>query len=289
MKKVKGITNFSLPAYAAFASCFLDLHKETAAQVVYVDIDPDSILDERLEFAALDIDGNGTIDFAFLNSSFTYYNESWFSYRLRQDILAGPYISANAIAGNSVHFSTGYGGYTWTFPYALSVNYLLGNLLQWHNTGEQILAIRTFYQSGAIYNYCGQCYWYNSVITETFDHYLGVRFLDDLDQNHYGWIRCDVKDEGRTLIIKDYAYELQTDYPIIVGSKEHYVDINNLQNTLDANVYSFNNNIYINTNNWQNTKVDVYDLSGKKLISKLLSEQFSVLNMNDGPSEIYIL
>ncbi|MBK9454600.1 MAG: LysM peptidoglycan-binding domain-containing protein [Bacteroidetes bacterium] len=41
----------------------------------------------------------------------------------------------------------------------------------------------------------------------------------------YGWIRCSVIDSGRTLIIHDYAYELQPNYPIIAGDTVSYVDI----------------------------------------------------------------
>lgn len=284
---MKKITSAKLSAYFSSAVSFLLLHN-SEAQVVYTDVDPDIILDENLETAGIDIDNNGTFDFAFANYSFTYYNSLWFSYRLRQDILGGPYIPENNIAGNSVHFSTGSGGFIWTFPYALASGELIDNYLQWHSAGQQILAIRTYYQNGELYNTCNQCYWYNGDIPETLDHYIGVKFLDTDNQTHYGWIRCDVLDEGRTLIIKDYAYEVEPEYPIVAGDTIEYVDIQSQENNFSPTVYSFGNTVYINFREIIDYKVSIYDLDGKEIFTEALHDMYytKVLNVSKG---IYIV
>lgn len=228
--------------------------------------------------------------FHFLISQYTYFNTSWISYRLRQDLLAGPNISENAIAGISNHLSTGYSSFTNYYPYALNNGALIGDSLQWQATwGLQILALRTYHDTGAIHDICDFCYWYNVDVSETIDRYLGVRFLDDAGHNHYGWIRCDVKDEGRTLVIKDYAYEVQPGYPIVAGSTEHYVDINNLPNTLDANAYSYGKNIYIYLNAVNAAQLLITDIAGKEILKKELQNKNEIINMNMYAAGIYII
>ncbi|MBP9705547.1 MAG: T9SS type A sorting domain-containing protein [Chitinophagales bacterium] len=287
MKKNK--EGFTLSAYTAIASCFLTLHQETNAQVIYIDIDPDIILDERTEVFGLDMDDNGFYDFAFLNSSFNTFNSIFSSFRLRQDIAFGPQTSQNAIAGILNSFSTGYGVYTNYYPFALNAGEVINNLLTWQTWGYQILALRTFYETGAINDVCDYCNWYNLDVTETINGYLGIRFIDDEEQNHYGWIRCDVKDEGRTLVIKDYAYELQADYPIVAGSTEHYVGVNNLSNLNKAVIYSFGNTIYYHLPSEEiGSEITLFDFAGKIIYSGIINETYSSISPNCLPG-IYIV
>jgi hypothetical protein len=289
MKKNKRQRNFQLSAYAAAALCFLIKHQEANAQVVYTDVDPDIVLDAALETAGLDIDNNGTIDFAFQNSSFTYFNGSWLSYRLTQDILIGPYNSINNIAGNSVHFSTGYGGFTLTFPYAINSSVLIDENYQWHNSSLQILALKRFYENGEIFNYYNQCYWFNFHINETLYQNLAIKFRGEDDQFHFGWIRCSVIDSGRTLIIHDYAYELQPDYPILAGDTISYVNIYEQENTLEASVYSFDKNVFVHINEYSNILLIISDLSGKEILKKKLMNDYSTIDMNVFPTGIYLV
>ena len=137
MKKDRAnVFSFKLSAYATFAASFLSIHK-TEAQVIYTDIDPDIIYDEKLEGGGLDIDANGTIDFVFLNSSFTFYDYIFLSYRLRQDIIVGPYIFENAIAGISNQFNIGSSEFTRYYPYAININSLIDPSLEWQTFYQQ--------------------------------------------------------------------------------------------------------------------------------------------------------
>lgn len=271
--------------YSSLAVSFIFLN-EANTEVIYTDIEPDIVLDEALESAGIDMDNNGSIDFAFLNNSFTYYNSIWFSERLRQDILAGPYIQNNNIAAITVFFSTGSGGFEWTFPYAFTSDELINNYLQWHSGSEQIIAIRTYYQNGNLYNTCNQCFWYNGEVLETLDHYLGVRFIDTESLIHYGWIRCDVIDEGRTLIIKDYAYN---EVPLeglyagkLISSAEEI-------NSLYANVYNFNNSIFINLNEFINgVEIHIYDPNGKMIYSDEVINQITQIELNKAKGVYFV-
>ncbi|MFN3939596.1 MAG: T9SS type A sorting domain-containing protein [Chitinophagales bacterium] len=275
-----------LSAYAASAACFLLIQQEADAQVVYMDIDPDSILDTKYDFAELDLDNNGTADFFFLNSSFTFYTWFWGTYRLRQDILVGPAISENALAGISFNWDDGYYTFTLYYPYALANGELINNDLQWQNKDQQVMALRTFIEEGDLINIANYA-WDNPDVTETLDHYLGIRFIDEAGNNHYGWIRCDVKDEGRTLVIKDYAYELQPDHPIVAGSTEHYVSIaeNAFNESLSA--YSFNKSVYIYSKDFAHAEVLITDIQGKILITKMMNAENELIEMTAYPTGIY--
>jgi len=289
MQKRKQHLNKHLSAYAASASCFLLIQQKVDAQVVYMDIDPDSILDEKYDFAELDMDNNGSGDFQFLNNSGTFYTLSFGTYRLVEEILVGPAIAENYIAGISFYFNTGYDYFIFHYPYAFTSGELISNALQWQNNNIQFLALRTYCEDGGL---CGggfYAYWDNPDLPESsvLDHYLGVRFIDDAGQNHYGWIRCDVKDEGRTLVIKDYAYELQPDHPIVAGSTEHYVSIaeNAFNESLSA--YSFNKSIYIYLKDFAHAEVLIADIQGKVLITKMMNAENELIEMTTYPTGIY--
>ena len=142
------MTKFSIKAYAASAISFLTIHQEAEAQVVYVDIDPDIVLSEGGQAAELDLDQNGTVDFWFHNNSFTFYSASFSSYRLMQNILVGPEIDANFIAGETGQYGTAYGGvYTRYYPFALEAGVKIDTAMNFYNCGLQVMEI----------NNCGVC------------------------------------------------------------------------------------------------------------------------------------
>jgi len=288
MQKRKQHLNKHLSAYAASASCFLLIQQKVDAQVVYMDIDPDSILDEKYDFAELDMDNNGTEDFFFFNSSFSYYTWFWGTYRIRQDIVVGPYISENALAGISFSWNDGYYTFHLYYPYALDNGELISNDLQWQNKDQQVMALRTFNEEGDLINIANYA-WDNPDVTETLDHYLGIRFIDDAGQNHYGWIRCDVKDEGRTLVIKDYAYELQPDHPIVAGSTEHYVDISETQIDKGIVIYSYEKTVYIYLANDTQGKITITDITGKTLLKEKMIMGNEKIDLSRYPVGIYLV
>lgn len=280
MERTKKISSFNLLSYASAAACYLGIHNDVCGQVVYTDVDPDLIFDERLEGGGLDIDNNGTIDFLFLNSSFTFYNYIFGSYRLKQDIIAGPAIPSNAIAGIYNTWSNGSDVFTIYYPYALMAGEVINNSLQWQNEDYQILAMRTLYETGDICGMAFSCNWYNFDIEETIDHYLGIRFTDEDHNNYFGWIRCDVKDEGRTLIIKDYAYEVIPEHPIVAGDTLHYVSVEN-QNMLEASVYVIEDNLHVLLKDFENeAQILIYDLAGRLLHSQKISDKAIVIELN---------
>ena len=63
---------FNIKEYSLFASSILLLHPTLDAEVIYTDIDPDVVLQYDDEVAGIDMDNNGSIDFAFLKNVDTW-------------------------------------------------------------------------------------------------------------------------------------------------------------------------------------------------------------------------
>ncbi len=282
-----------LAQYASLSIAFIAIN-EADAQVAYSDIDPDIVLDSDFDDAGIDMDSSGVYDFAFTNQSFTV--EDWtLGTLLFQKILAGPYVIENAIAGTSGYIFTGSGTVYRFYPYALEDSIPVNNDLSFQNWGFQRMAFRTSIIESATDIEGGN--WYPEVL----DHYLGVRFIDTAGCNHYGWIRCDVKDEGRTLIIKDYAYETLCDSAIIAGDvgdtttidtidsiDTTIVDVFNLQMN-DIFIYSFGSKIYIHFLNeiTEPAQVTVYDVTGKEVYKGYISQKTNTIELYEPPKGVY--
>jgi len=287
---------FTLKQYAFFATAFLALHAKAKGEAVYTDIDPDIMLDSDLETGAVDMDGNGTYDFWFINISYTNFYAEPGHYTLIQKIWAGGYGTfANEIAGTQDLYY---------YPYALSYGDLISNELSFQNWAYQRMAWRVLLSiespgGGATETWIGTGgHWYPEVL----DHYLGVHFIDEDDKYHFGWIRCDVKDAGRTLVVKDYAYEKIPDRPIKAGDKigdtslvlnPDILHTDVVENELlNAIVYSFNNTVYIHLpQEINNALVRVYDMNGKEVYGGVLIEQQSQIELNksEGIYFVYII
>jgi len=277
--------HFKLLQYSAISACFLALHNDVKGQAVYTDIDPDIILDSDNESAGVDMDNDGIFDFAFLNTSASFYTSSSFYLSYFEGLWGGPEIFGNEIAAKLKVISPSYGGFTVYWPYALLEGANINEDLSFQYWGFQRMAYRYIQTDGDYFPKGG--FWY----PEVFDRYLGVYFKDTADCYHYGWIRCDVTDEGRTLVIKDYAYETKCDTGIKAGDvigDTTTVDITEL-NTLNANVYSFDNSIYIILSELiEDAEIHVYDLTGKNIYSSVLTTQSAQIELNEAKGVYFV-
>ena len=276
--------SFTLKEYSGFATAFLFINANTNAQIIYTDIDPDIELQFNGETAGIDMDNNGTIDFAFLKISFSF-TTFWVSSDIIvnvKGVLVGPYgTSVNAIAGTYSQQSEA--GSIYYNPYALNIGNLINEELSFQNNGFQTMASEARRSNGGLFAAGGN--WHPDVE----NRYLGVKFIDNDDCFHYGWIRCTVADTSKRIIIKDYAYEASCEHTIVAGDTISYVGITEGQNILDINVYSFGNNVYINVDEkLNNTSVQVFNLEGKEIYSAELQNQFTEIKLN-APKGIYLV
>ena len=278
--RLKALHN-KLANYSILSGAFILMHQGAVGQVVYTDIDPDTIFDANNEGAYFDIDNNGTFDFTVLNLSVTFLTYLYSKLINYEVIFAVPYAQNNLVAGDAYEYYYG----SIYFPYALNFNNLIDNNLNWNSAPLQILGFHL--STNNIPDLCNYCNWYGEFIQESIDKFLGLKFTDSAGLFHFGWLRCDVKDEGRTLIVKDYAYELNPEKPLLAGDTVSYIDTSTaIQLTT---IYSFNENIYINIPNYQNTQITVYDITGNKIYNKILEGNSAVINMENFAAGIYVV
>lgn len=282
MKKSK----FHIKEYSVFAASFLFTQNDARTEAVYVDIIPDTLVNEEWETFSLDLNDDGVSDFRFLKRSFSFMLPTYWSGYTTSHINAlfvGPLVVGNLIAGNPHVIFPSYGGFTVYFPYALTEGAIIDqDSLDFQNPGYQTLAYRYKGENSTYFPNGG--HWF----PEVFDRYLGVYFKDTANCYHYGWIRLDVKDFGRELVIKDFAYETQCNHPIVAGDTISYVDVVD-ENKLDAVIYSFDNTIYVKVSELSDDlQISVADITGKEIYSNsfhVLSSSFII----DQPSGIYIV
>lgn len=285
---MKTHNKFKLSAYASLAGCFLSMIPNADSQIVYTDIDPNIIVNDPGVNIELDLDQNGTFDFSFLHSSFVFYSAIDNSYKLRFDLLAQPINSLNAIAGSYDYHGTFSGGSWWYFPYALNFNSKIDPNISWQINSQQILALVTIDSDDSFIHYTPDADWFNSAVDETIDHYLGVRFVDIENLIHYGWIRCDVIDSGKTLVIKDYAYNDTPNDGIYAGTL-----ITSTKNITSSNwsIYSNNNQLFVNFENanYIGTSLNVFNINGALVMTRELSGEHNVINLQEFESGVYLV
>lgn len=283
--------------YSAFAASYLLVYGVVRADAVYVDIEPDITLDNGGEFATLDLNDDGILDFGFMNTDFTWYVYPYGDIHF-QRVMVNPF-NANKIAAS--YSSTLY-SFRYYYPFALNEGVPINESLEFQDYFYQGMATRLFFItfSGIDTDPAGN--WY----PEMLDHYLGINFKDEFGHGHYGWIRCDVKDEGRTLVVKDYAYENRVNGTILTGDtigdttfeKEHVIDLDSLHqvvststNTLEGiGVYSFNATVYItNINSLGNTQVCITNMAGQVVCNEAVFKNNSSISLNEHPQGNYII
>lgn len=276
-----------LAGYTSLSASFLLMANGSSAQVIYVDIDPDTILDLPGEQFTLDIDNNGVDDLTLFNSSFSFFMYTpWWSYWLIQDLIAQVNNEQFSIAGLK---DFDFPSYTNYYPYAMSSGNQISDLLTFNNAVYQELAMIIFTNEGeTIFDNCLSCYWYGAFVPESINKFLGFKLQDEDGNNHYGWLRCDVIDTGRILIIKDYAYELTPDNPILAGDTTHYVSIE--QNPIEnmPHIYAFGTTIQI-VGMLSYTTITIFNLSGAPVYETITASTIISIPMDNFTNGVYLV
>ncbi|HMX04159.1 MAG TPA: T9SS type A sorting domain-containing protein [Chitinophagales bacterium] len=276
---------FSLLQYSTAAAALLGV-TAASSQVVYTDIDPDVVLDEPNEMFGIDLDDDGLNDFNFFNESFittVFYGDL----ANVKALFVGAFDTIlNGIAG-STGFLSGGGGYTYYWPYAMQNGVIIDENLNFFNSNYQsLVALKYKIDVPFVLPQGNWTSFYSGY--EHLNEYVAIRFADEEAIMRYGWIRCSVVDSGRTLIIHDYAYELQPDQPIIAGDTVSFVNIQE-QPSLFATVYNYNTTIYINLHNYTPTQLTIVNLTGQTILDKSIYNQFEIVDMNYFPKGIYLV
>lgn len=289
---------FLIEQYAGLAAGFLLLHQQTDAQVVYTDLEPDLVFQDDGDFSYIDMNGDGINEIgmlksSYINSTFTTpgLNTAWY-YKVA--LWVGPAVVGPEIAGESDHDSSA--GGTYCFPYALNKEIEINNSLSFQNCGYQLLGSKQaeiYYDSsytilGLGDWFFGQGAWDNTINRDSI-RYIGVKFEDAENCLHYGWIRCVVMDSVDKLVVKDYAYEMQCNKPILAGDTVSYVNIGSNNADRGVSIYSFNSQIYIHTQDIGNINIEVISISGQCIHTLSNSGSTLVIDMHNQPNGTYLV
>ncbi len=291
--------NKKLLAYSAMACALVQIKNTANAEAVYTNIDPDTIINDHLEYYYLDINNDAISDFQFFNVSYIHYDTFYNTSEFRQKIWAGVMTWDNGVAGSSQTFV---GGGTRYYPYALHLDAPINDFLQFNNWINQEMVFRT----SSSFTFLGNPYYITNLggnwYPEFIDHFVGVKFLDMDNKNHFGWIRCDVLEEGRILVIKDYAYESKPNVSIKAGDmlgdttsravkEEPIFNVTVDQNILEGlTIYTFNSDLFVNLEEVNHVyELKIYSITGQIMHTQTIAELNTIIPLNSYNKGYYLI
>ena len=261
-----------LKKYAALATGITAVSGATNAQVQYTDINPDYLVSGNGSSYALDLNNDNVVDFEFVTiSSSTSITYSNFPINVQFDLgLVYPAASSNSWMANSNSSDTTIAN----IPAGSSI--APSNLF---SGGSAVL--------GGMINFgiLGSYPYGNFLAQEGF---LGVKFQAS-GNTHYGWIRVEVTADGKTLSVKDYAYDATPNTAIVAGETgSGPVGVEHIENSVK--IQNINNQLMIELNNeLTNCIATVTSITGQQVVSQSINNAIELIELNDLSKGIYVV
>ena len=259
-----------LKKYAALATGITAVSGATNAQVQYTDINPDYLVSGNGSSYALDLNNDNVVDFEFVTiSSSTSITYSNFPINVQFDLgLVYPAASSNSWMANSSDTTIA------NIPAGSSI--APSNLF---SGGSAVL--------GGMINFgiLGSYPYGNFLAQEGF---LGVKFQAS-GNTHYGWIRVEVTADGKTLSVKDYAYDATPNTAIVAGETgSGPVGVEHVENSVK--IQNINNQLMIELNSeLTNCIATVTSITGQQVVSQSINNAIELIELNDLSKGIYVV
>ena len=276
----------NLKKYSLLAGSVTAAISTVNAQIVYTDVNPDTLLNNHRETYALDLDNNGVVEFN-LQSLDTAIVDS--SYNMQTNIqIVGAAIISDVYGASFVENAS--------YPLALAQGDTIDGNDQFDSYpvssssfGAPILGILSY---STIDTLTGNTIAQGTQNIGNFipnqEAFVGIRF--DISGNvHYGWLRVEMSSDADTIIIKDYAYESSANTAIIAGNTgggmlsiaqtDNNITINKIQNLLYIKLDDYKNNSLLN----------IYDISGREVLESKLSSNNEQISLNDFEVGVYLV
>lgn len=257
--------------YSTLAVAFLAAGKEAEAQIIYTDIDPDSIIAVDAAIFELDLNADGTNDFTLTKRFLASYNPT--IYTTYGGVFAGT-IQLNHIYGTAQGSNALLGEvspYGFQYPFAMDLDDDICDGGTWLNGNYQSLAYSYGYKliiGSGIYSYVqlsGDGNWFGGQT----DKYLGLKLVDE-GNTYYGWLRMDVASDNIAFAVKDYAFQSVADSCIRAGQLVDDTIVQPFVSDLpeSLNLYSFGQTIIWQdrSGTWSNGILQVYNMNGQLLL-----------------------
>jgi hypothetical protein len=273
-----------LVGYAAAAGAMVALAPSANAQVVWSDIQDETI--HLNNSFSLDLNNDGYTDFNFRLIGSKYSTSSWSNGSSTRYYSGRMYGSAYIINPNSYSNFNSWIANSWSYrPYAFSAGGYIYNASYWnHNT--YATAYGRLASGNARYSRAsfGGTSTYSTYLNGAFrfsDQFIGVRFNID-GELHYGWVRAQLINPNN-LNIKDWAYQTLPNTGIIAGGVEPEFVNYTLYNT---NIVQVQLNFPIQIQDLDSADFIVTNGAVTDLIEDVVGEQYRVEITADGDGEV---
>ncbi|CAN5914646.1 hypothetical protein BH11BAC7_BH11BAC7_27520 [soil metagenome] len=279
MKKTTTLQN-KLKAYAAVAGA-VTAASAANAQIVYTDIIPDTTVNTINGDYQLDLNNDGTVDFAisYQQIPITFGTTGGGTVQYTYDLIvaAGNNPSTNQI-DTSLAQSTGNPGFPQTASHPATTP--IGPTNLWfagYGTGYTHFLAGASTMDPTTYNWGD---WNGAV-----DKYVAMKF-DILGQTHYGWARLDVAQNANSFTIKDYAYDATPNTIIIAGDMTTGVSTQLLNG---VKVFAFDNKVNVNLGEITNATVTITDMTGRIINNTTIPAGNQQINLAGQSAGMYLV
>ena len=265
--------------YSALTSSVIALPLDSDAQIIYQDINPDSIVTGLNDRDTIDLNIDGINELIFMTSE-SSFNGSFGS---------GPYIGQNYINYVNGGFVGGLNNTEMQVNglnevLALNNNDPINNSQNFYNIFPYMLTLGVkstiVAQSASFSSTSYQGNWPNND-----DKFLGLKFSIG-SNTHFGWVRLSVTADCDSIILKDFAYNTTPNQSIQSGQ----TIINSIEeNISEANIHYYQNCLYIKRENESMEQLEIFSLDGKLIFEKQLNSTLDTISLAEIPKGIYLV
>ena len=248
-------TRQSLAAYSVMAAAFILTARQSDAQIIYHDIVPDDSL-EHDGYHPIDFDNNGSVEVGLA------LRESLYSYRRAYIINEfNGSVAFKYPSGGALQLAAG--------DVICSPPQLNWDVADWYHMKEFVSLF--FYPSS---HSSGD--WKGGVE----DGYVAVNFELPDGTYHYGWIRLSLSADVSLMVIKDYAYNQVPEDCLFAGEgiATGIVPIEKAALKIFPNPAA--DKIHLLSPPWTDTEVTLFDLSGARLFSQIISGHENTIDIS---------
>ncbi len=251
-------------------------------QIVYTDVDPDLTFTGHSVGVALDIDQDGTDDFVVATLDTAGIMGSLSGGTSYSITYAGAVLQASG--SNSwlgVNTATGTTSSSIVVANLTSGAPINSSATIWSG-GQGYLDLQASFTFPAYPGYGGT--FGGGVWAGVTDGYAGLKFASGT-KTLYGWVRMDVSSDGKTVTIKDFAYNAVDGGSINAGQMP--TSVNELDNQIE--VIGAVDQIIINNNSGSNGTVTVMNMSGQVVANEAVSGTKEVMDASTLSTGVYMV
>jgi hypothetical protein len=252
--------------YSAMAGSMAAFAGTAGAQIVYTDVNPDQTYNED-QMYFLDVNNDATFDFGIIQFD-TVVMYGSFSFPSEGVVLLTAGSNQAMSTAGQVNYLT-----------ALNLNDVIDNAQIFSNGTSSSPLIAGAFIGGFANTGIGP--WIDGA-----DHYMGLTFLAGANF-HYGWCRMSVAADGRSFVIKDYAYETSAQTGLLAGQTVNSVS----ESVSDAvSMQVINNSVQLNVlnNSYTNGNVQVINTAGQSVFTASLNGEKNI-DLNGYASGVYVI